>query len=902
MFDIHKISFFAIGGYQTAQRSWRVLTVAGLLATFAVTPAMAQWTTESPLPTHLKVHGIAAPAAGRVFLATDDDGSDDSGALFESSDGGSTWNQRAVPTDLFSGLNGIFFLDSQNGWVWGNVNYRTTDGGTTWQQMPFLGSANFMKFSTPNFGIATGNFGAYFSRDGGISWNPSPHTMKTFSFADAQTGLGASATDGIYRTVNGGATFALSRAGAAEAVEFLSATVAVAIVDGTLLRSTDAGVTWNTARTAEGRNRLFKVSTNVVLAWGRSGASPDFDDRIFRSTDAGLTWTDLGEVIPSDTFAAPLAFTTPAVGTVIASDGAGNLYRSTDSGSSWTQTFATPGPTPGFLGVGAPSFVDAQTGYFAFGAGFIVKTSDAGATWTQISSGVGTSILDMDRFANGDQIAVGESGQVLTRAAGSTTWRIRAGLGVQNLEAVHVVGPQAVVAVGHTGVVYRSADAGATWTAASSAPVGLIAADLYFTTLSEGWVVGQGFEGAALFHTVNAGATWAPVTDFQGTYVAVDFAGASGWAMAVYGTLYRTVDSGASWSEAQLPGSALSIHDMDFWDANIGYAVGDSGYAARSSDGGLSWQMLPTPNSTDQITDIKLIGPNELWVSTAAGKVMYSATGGQNWFVTDAGNAGFGSYVGLTASPEGDAWIGGWQGAIRHFAGPPGPPVNRPPVASFTYQTTGLSVALTDTSSDPDGTIASRLWDFGDQSSSTAQNPTHVFGAANTYHVRLTVTDDDGDTATSLQFIVVQPGPGGTFGEFSEVTPLDPLFVTPQDEDFWVTSAAPADYDGDGDLDIALLGYYVVYNVSVVHKLVLLRNDGPLSATQWHFSYIDVPLGTLTSGASDLAWGDVDGDGDQDLVLGSNGETVLYRNDAGTLVQTDTVLPGYSEDNDQADF
>ena len=134
------------------------------------------------------------------------------------------------------------------------------------------------------------------------------------------------------------------------------------------------------------------------------------------------------------------------------------------------------------------------------------------------------------------------------------------------------------------------------------------------------------------------------------------------------------------------------------------------------------------------------------------------------------------------------------------------------------------------------------------------------------------------------------------------MTPLDPLFVTPQDEDFWVATTAPADFDGDGDLDIAVLGYYVVYSESVVERLVLLRNDGPAGPGEWEFAYVDVPLGGLSSGASDLAWADVDGDGDQDLVMGSNGSTVLYRNDAGTLVMTDTVLPGYSEDNDQADF
>lgn len=85
------------------------------------------------------------------------------------------------------------------------------------------------------------------------------------------------------------------------------------------------------------------------------------------------------------------------------------------------------------------------------------------------------------------------------------------------------------------------------------------------------------------------------------------------------------------------------------------------------------------------------------------------------------------------------------------------------PVADFTYTCDeSWNCQFTDQSDDPDGSVESWLWDFGDGGASTLQNPSHVFTPGTSYLVTLKVTDDLGKTG-QVSIPVPQSEPVASF-------------------------------------------------------------------------------------------------------------------------------------------
>jgi serralysin len=91
---------------------------------------------------------------------------------------------------------------------------------------------------------------------------------------------------------------------------------------------------------------------------------------------------------------------------------------------------------------------------------------------------------------------------------------------------------------------------------------------------------------------------------------------------------------------------------------------------------------------------------------------------------------------------------------------PPNQLPNAVVTASATSGFAPLTVNFTGSgSSDPDGTIVSYGWTFGDGGTSTAQNPSRTYSTPGTYTATLTVTDNRGGTDTASVQIVVSQNP-----------------------------------------------------------------------------------------------------------------------------------------------
>ena len=139
--------------------------------------------------------------------------------------------------------------------------------------------------------------------------------------------------------------------------------------------------------------------------------------------------------------------------------------------------------------------------------------------------------------------------------------------------------------------------------------------------------------------------------------------------------------------------------------------------------------------------------------------------------------------------------------------GPPSVTASRNPAGQVRV---GVPIAFTATATDPDGDALTYLWDFGDGTTSTEQNPTKHYLAAATRTVTVTVSDGkEGGTVTSAPLsvqVLANRNPSANGLTFTPQAGYPPLTVT------WGGAATDQDgpshtityswdFDGDGTED-----------------------------------------------------------------------------------------------------
>ena len=362
------------------------------------------------------------------------------------------------------------------------------------------------------------------------------------------------------------------------------------VYSGQIFTSTDFGVTW-TERTTGATRNWYSVSLSST---GQYQTAVVYSGQIFTSTDFGVTWVQRSTSTRTNAFTRikssasgqyQLATSGPTGNTN------GQLYVSSDYGRTWM-------PRRG-LGTWLGGAVSATGGVMT-----TFSTPTAATATILRSTDYGTTFTDIP-------------GTTLT---GTTYWRA---IAATNSAAVQT-------ALAYGGAIYRSADYGSTWSNTGITIDGNASANTVTprnwqdiaVSAETGAIQVTCVSGGYLYVSADTGANWASsstvsidgvatqTTNRVWQAVAVSANGQYGLACvnstSASGFLYRSTDSGASWSSSNIiiDGAGSQATNRPWQDvgmsANGKYqvaCVGTSGSIFYSKNYGASWTSLTAAGS-----------------------------------------------------------------------------------------------------------------------------------------------------------------------------------------------------------------------------------------------------------------------------------------------------------------
>jgi photosystem II stability/assembly factor-like uncharacterized protein len=410
-----------------------------------------------------------------------------------------------------------------------------------------------------------------------------------------------------------------------------------------MFKSTDAGATWTNITNGFGSQTQFGAiavspfNSDVVFATLGSGywhLGNLANEGVWRSTDAGSTWNKvLDQADAFDVYARPdsAGYVFAGIGGGVAASG---VYRSTDNGSTWTMT-STGLPTGTSIQriqlAMSPSAPTTTYAIIYYGTGTyrtkLYKTTDGGSGWFQIAvntylsgnygSGwtdqgwydlcvgvhptdpniVMTGNLELFRSTNGSSMTV-------LRTNSTSAWYSPCHVDYHIIRFAPSNG--SYVYCGSDGGMFKSTDAGVTWTSVNN---GLATLQLYHIAShpTNANIVYGGAQDNGNFRTLDGGATpWGSVETGDGMYCAVDPGNPNVVYMSTqYGSHDKSTNGGATFSGMRSTNggwlSPLIIHPMN---SKTLFVTNRSVY--KSTNSGSSWTTIASNPSSDYINSIAM--------------------------------------------------------------------------------------------------------------------------------------------------------------------------------------------------------------------------------------------------------------------------------------------------------
>jgi PKD repeat protein len=197
--------------------------------------------------------------------------------------------------------------------------------------------------------------------------------------------------------------------------------------------------------------------------------------------------------------------------------------------------------------------------------------------------------------------------------------------------------------------------------------------------------------------------------------------------------------------------------------------------------------------------------------------------------------------------------------------------VNSVPTPTFTSQTAGLSVVLTNNSANAD----SYTWDFGDSNTSTEANPTHTYAATGTYLVTLNATNECGTRSVTETIIISGDAPlpaiiatntqgcaplSVAFADQSEGAPTAWAWTFPGGNPGTSTEQNPnVTYSASGVYDVTLAVTNIFGTTTATFPTQIEVLDFPTAAFEYTLNQGTVTVSNASQNATSYAWNFGDG-------------------------------------------